>query len=74
MSKYAVRKLAFAMFLVLLAGPADRAFASGTSSTSTTSSSSTTTPTPTPSGITGTDPEPTSPDIVSLILTLINLA
>jgi hypothetical protein len=74
MSKYAVRKLAFAMFLVLLAGPADRAFASGTSSNSTTSSSSTNTPTPTPAGITGTDPEPTSPDIVSLILTLINLA
>jgi hypothetical protein len=74
MSKYAGRKLAFAMFLVLLAVPADRAFASGTSSTSASSSSSTTTPTPTPAGITGTDPEPTSPDIVSLILTLINLA
>ena len=74
MSKYAVRKLAFAMFLVLLAGPADRAFASGTDSTSAPPSTSTTTPAPTPSGITGTDPEPTSPDIVSLILTLINLA
>jgi hypothetical protein len=74
MSKYAIRKLAFAMFLVLLAGPVDRAFASGTGSTSALPSSSTTTPSPAPSGITGTDPEPTSPDIVSLILTLINLA
>jgi hypothetical protein len=74
MSKNAVRKLGFAMLLVLLAGPADRAFASGTGSTSGSSSSSTTPPAPTPAGITGTDPEPTSPDIVSLILTLINLA
>jgi hypothetical protein len=74
MSKNVARKLAFAMFLLLLAGPADRAFASGTGSTSAPPSSSTTAPTPTPAGITGTDPEPTSPDIVSLILTLINLA
>jgi hypothetical protein len=74
MSKYAVRKLAFAMFLVLLAGPADRAFASGTGSTSAPSSGPATSPSPTPAGITGTDPEPTSPDIVSLIFTLINLA
>jgi hypothetical protein len=71
MSKYAVRKLGFAMLLMLLASPADWAFASGTGSTSAPSSTS---PTPTPAGITGTDPEPTSPDIVSLILTLINLA
>jgi hypothetical protein len=74
MSKYAVRKLAFAMLLVLLAGPVDRAFASGTGSTSTPSSTSTAAPSPTPDGITGTDPEPTSPDIVSLILTLLDLA
>ncbi len=74
MSKYAGRKLAFALFLLLLAGPADRAFASGTGSSSAPPSSSTTTASPAPSGITGTDPEPTSPDIVSVILTLINLA
>lgn len=70
MPKFTVRKLAFAMLLVLLAGPVDRAFASGTGSTST----STNPPSVTSNGITGTDPEPTSPDIVSLILTLLNLA
>ncbi|MGA9671497.1 MAG: hypothetical protein WBQ94_19970 [Terracidiphilus sp.] len=70
MPKFAVRKLAFAMLLVLLAGPVDRAFASGTGSAST----STNPPSVTSNGITGTDPEPTSPDIVSLILTLLNLA
>jgi hypothetical protein len=74
MSKYAVRKLGFAMLLVLLAGPVDRAFASGTGSTSTPSSTSTTSPSPTPAGITGTDPEPIEPDIVSLVLALLNLA
>jgi hypothetical protein len=74
MFKKSTRKLAFALLLVLLGGPVDRAFASGTGSSSAPSSSSTTTPSPTPAGITGTDPEPTSPDIVSLILALINLA
>jgi hypothetical protein len=70
MPKFTGRKLAFAMLLVLLAGPVDRAFASGTGSTS----ASTNPPSVTSNGITGTDPEPTSPDIVSLILTLLNLA
>jgi hypothetical protein len=74
MSKYAVRKLGFAMLLVLLAGPADRAFASGTGSTSTASSTSTTAPSPAPAGITGSDPEPIEPDVVSLILTLLSLS
>jgi len=74
MSKYAVRKLGFAMLLVLLAGPADRAFASGTGSTSTSSSTSTTTPSPTPAGITGSEPEPIEPDVVSLILSLLSLS
>jgi len=70
MPKLAIRKLAFTMLLVLLAGPVDRAFASGTGSTST----STNPPSATPIGVTGTDPEPIEPDIVSLILTLLNLA
>ncbi len=74
MFKYAVRKLPFVLLLVLLAGPVDRAFASVTGSTSTPSSTSTTAPSPTPNGITGTDPEPIEPDIVSLVLTLLNLA
>ncbi len=74
MPKFTVRKLAFAMLLVLLAGPVDRAFASGTGSTSTTTSTSTNPPSATPNGVTGTDPEPIEPDIVSLILALISLA
>jgi hypothetical protein len=74
MFKYKARKLAFALLLVLLAGPVDRALASGTGSTSTTTSTSTNPPSVTTDGVTGTDPEPIEPDIVSLILTLINLA
>ena len=68
MFKHTTRKLAFALLLVLLAGTADRAFASGTGSTSTSA------PSPTPAGITGSEPEPIEPDVVSLILTLLNLA
>jgi hypothetical protein len=74
MFKHITRKLAFALLLVLLAGPVDRAFASGTGSTSTSSSTSPISPSPTLAGITGTDPEPIEPDIVSLVLGLINLA
>jgi hypothetical protein len=74
MFKRTTRKLAFALLFVLLAGPVDRAFASGTGSTSTSSSTSTTTPSPTPAGITGSEPEPIEPDVVSLILTLLTLS
>jgi hypothetical protein len=74
MFKRTTRKLAFALLLVLLAGPADRAFASGTGSTSISSSTSTTSPSPTPAGITGSEPEPIEPDVVSLILTLLTLS
>jgi hypothetical protein len=74
MFHYAVRKLRFAMVLVLLAGPVDRAFASDTGSTSTHFSTSTTAPSPTPAGITGSDPEPIEPDCISLILTLLSLS
>jgi hypothetical protein len=74
MFKCTTRKLAFALLLVLLAGPIDRAFASGTGSTSTSSSTSTTSPSPVPAGITGSEPEPIEPDVVSLILTLLSLS
>jgi hypothetical protein len=74
MFKHPTRKLAIALLLVLLAGPVDRAFASGTDSTSTSSPPSTTTPSPTPAGITGSDPEPIEPDVVSVILTLLSLS
>jgi hypothetical protein len=74
MFKNPTRNLAFGLLLVLLAGPVDRAFASGTDSTSAPSPSSTVVPAPTEAGPTGTDPEPIEPDIVSLILTIISLA
>jgi hypothetical protein len=74
MFKCTTRKLAFALLLVLLAGPVDRAFASGTGSTSTSSSTSTTSPSSAPAGITGSEPEPIEPDVVSLILTLLSLS
>jgi hypothetical protein len=74
MFKYNARKLAFALLLVLLASPVDRAFASGTGSASTSSSTSTAPASPTPDGITGSDPEPIEPDVVSLILSLLSLA
>lgn len=71
MYKCTARKLAFLVLLVLLAGPVDRALAAdtGQAATSTTSSS-----TSTSDGITGTDPEPIDPDVVSIILSLLGLA
>jgi hypothetical protein len=74
MFKRTTRKLAFALLLVLLASPVERAFASSTGSTSPTPSTPTTTPSPTPAGITGSEPEPIEPDVVGLILTLISLS
>jgi hypothetical protein len=74
MFKHTPRKLGFALLLVLLAGPVDRAFASSTGQTSTASPTSTRSPSFTSDGITGTDPEPIDPDIVNIILTLLNLA
>ena len=73
MSKYAVRKLSCVLLLVLLTGSVGRAFASGTGQTSTSSPTSSSPSSPTADGITGTDPEPIEPDIVSIILTLLNL-
>ena len=74
MFKHPTRKLAFALLLVLMAGPVNRAFASGTGSTSTSSSTSTASPSPAPAGITGSEPEPIEPDVVSLILALLSLS
>ena len=73
MSKYAVRKLSCVLLLVLLTGPVGRAFASGTGQPPTSSQTSSSPSSPTADGITGTDPEPIEPDIVSIILTLLNL-
>lgn len=73
MFKFNARKLAFALLLVLLATPSHRALAAGTNSPPT-STPTTTSPTTTPNGVTGTDPEPIEPDLVSLILTLLNQA
>lgn len=74
MSKNTVRKLAFTLLLVLLTGPGGRAFASSTGQTSTPSSTAASSSSSTSDGITGTDPEPIDPDIVNIILTLLNLA
>jgi hypothetical protein len=74
MFKRITRKLAFALLLVSLAGPANRAFASGAGSTSTSSSTPSPAPSPTPNGITGSEPEPIEPDVVSLILTILSLS
>lgn len=74
MHKNVARKLAFLVFLALLASPVERAFASSTGQPPTYSSGSTTSQ-PTPAdGITGTDPEPIEPNVVSLVLTLLHLS
>jgi hypothetical protein len=74
MFKHPTRKLAYAMLLVLLAGPVNKAFASDTGSTPNSSSTSTQAPPPTTPAITGSDPEPIEPDLVGLILTLLGLS
>lgn len=72
MYKHTARKLALFVVLALVAGPVNRAFAadSAQTTTQTTSSSSTATS----DGITGTDPEPIDPGVVSVILSLLGLA
>lgn len=74
MSKRAVRKLTSVLLLVLSIGPVGPAFASSTGQSSVPSTTSTGSPNSTADGITGTDPEPIDPGIVSIILTLLNLA
>lgn len=71
MRKHVVRKLVYVLFLVLLTNPIEQAVASSTGQTAHNSS---TAPTVTADGITGTDPEPISPNIVSIILTLLQLS
>ena len=72
MLKHTARKLALLVLLALVAGPVNRAFADGTAQTTTPTTSSSSTVTP--NGITGTDPEPIDPDIVTIVLALLNLA
>jgi hypothetical protein len=67
MYKHAARKLAFVLLLVVLSGSVDRAFASNTTQATTSTTTATT------DGITGTDPEPIEPDVVTIILTLLGL-
>ena len=74
MFKPVSRRVAFVLLSMSLFSPVYKAFASGTGPASTSASSSTTSPSPTPDGITGTDPEPIEPDVVTLILTLLSLA
>lgn len=74
MSKNIVRKLVFALLLVLLTGPGSLAFASGTGQASTPFSTASSSSSSTSDGITGTDPEPIDPDIVNIILTVLGLA
>ena len=72
MYKHTARKLALLVVLALVAGPVNRAFADGTTQTTTPTASSSTTATS--DGITGTDPEPIDPGVVSVILSLLGLA
>lgn len=66
------KRLIFAILLALLAGSGNYALASdgGSASGSANAGSSSTV---TADGITGTDPEPISPTIVTVILTILNL-
>ena len=73
MFKNTGKKLASALLLLLLANPAVRAFASSKGPNANSPAVPTTFPTLTADGITGTDPEPIDPGIVSIILTLLNL-
>lgn len=74
MRKQMVRNLAYVVFLLLLASPLEGAFASSTGQTTNPSTSSSPAPAPNAQGITGTDPEPISPSIVSIIFTLLQLS
>jgi hypothetical protein len=74
MFKYATHKLTLALALVLLTAPVSRAVAATTDATPSAPPTATAPQTPTPDGVTGTDPEPTDPDVVGLILSLLHLA
>lgn len=72
MCKHTSRKLASLALLALLSGSVDRAFAASTGQTTNPAPSSSSAGTS--GGITGTDPEPINPNIVSIILSLLSLA
>jgi hypothetical protein len=74
MSKHSGRNLAFVLLLALSTGSVNGAFASSRGQTPGQSATSTTTTGSASDGITGTDPEPIDPDIVNIILTILNLA
>ena len=64
---------AIVLLLALLTVPFGIAGATGTESPSTTSSTSSGGSTTPPGIVSGTDPEPASPNIVQMILTILNL-
>ena len=74
MFKYATRNSALGLFLVLLICPVGRAFPESPEQTSSRPATSTNSTTSTANGVTGTDPEPIDPDIVSVILTILELS
>ena len=73
MFKCNFRVHALVLLLALLIVPCGIAGATDTGSTSTTSSTSSGSPAPVSGIVSGTDPEPASPDIVQLIFTILNL-
>jgi hypothetical protein len=74
MSIRTARNLAFVLLIALWAGPVGRAFGSTAGQPSGQSASPTTSQSSPSDGITGTDPEPIDPDIVGIVLTLLDLA
>lgn len=74
MFKYPSRSTALALFLMLLSGPFGRAFPASSGQAFSMPARSTTSSISTANGVTGTDPEPIDPDIVSVILTILELS
>ena len=68
MSKHLARKLTLATTLTVLSVTAAQA------ATSNTTPASTSQPTVTPDSVTGTDPVPTSPDVIQMIFVFLHLA
>jgi hypothetical protein len=67
MKKQSVGKLALALTLLALAAPGLRA-------STTTTPAAPPPPPPPPQSVTGTDPVPTSPNIIDVVLTMLHLA
>lgn len=74
MRKNTVRNLACLVLLALLTSPIELAFASSPGQSTDSSTSATTSSSVTADGITGTDPEPISPKILSILVTLLQLS